>query len=121
MQDIPVRYQPVWGALMLCAAVFILAVGLLLAEPIQLVVGTVNLLVGALFLGQPWIVVTSREIQVRNLLGMTLKRHAYDSLAALTVVDGALHKDGALVIGKSFVARSDDWERVLAAVDAARS
>lgn len=120
MQDIPVRYQPLWGGLMLCAAVFILAVGLLLAEPIQLVVGTVNLLLGALFLGQPWIVVTSHEIQVRNLLGMTLKRHTYGSLAELSVVDGAIHKDGAKLLGKSFVARSDDWERVLAAVQGGR-
>ncbi|TNE91691.1 MAG: hypothetical protein EP330_04355 [Deltaproteobacteria bacterium] len=121
MAPISMRYNLAFPALLFVAGLFMLGVGLLVGELTQLVLGCMNVLLGFLFATQPMWVLTGTEIQVRNALGMTLKRHGYSSLAELEVRGGSLHRksDGSKLVGKSFVGRQADWDAVVAAVSGA--
>lgn len=120
MKPISVRYKPGFSVIMFVAGTFMLGVGLLIGEPLQLLLGTMNIALGFGFATQPIWVLTESQIQMRNLLGMTLKRHDYGSLAELEIRGSAVHRreDGKKLTSKSFVGRNDDWAAVVEAIEA---
>ncbi len=116
---IPVHYNAVFGAFMGVAALFILSVGLLISNPMSIGLGAMNGLLALGFLFQPWFVVEPGRIGVRNLLGMTLKSHDFETLADFEVRGRHLHwrADGKKVKGVGgFLVRGSDWDRLAAAV-----
>ena len=78
LDPIRIKYKPWFGILGLAAGLFVLITGLALrGRGILLVNGGILLLVGLLQLVQPVVIIVEGEIQVRNLLGMTMKRFAF--------------------------------------------
>ena len=73
---IPVRYNAVFGVGILMAGAFLLASGLFLGKFLLMTVGVINTLAGFGFATQPWFVVFPDRIEIRNMLGMTIKTHA---------------------------------------------
>ncbi len=122
MEPIPVRFNLALGiALLLCAA-FVLCTGLFLGALHLLLVGVVN---GAVAVGitfAPMFVVHPDRIEMRNLLGMTMRTHTFASLADLEIRGSKIfRKEGETkaLASASFVARGSDWDRVVAAVEGA--
>jgi hypothetical protein len=67
-------YFPIIG---LVCALFILVVGLMLGQVLQLGLGGFLLLISILQFTVPVVVIEAHEIQLRNLFGMTLRRVPY--------------------------------------------
>lgn len=88
MNGIPVRYNAVFGIGILLGGAFVLLSGLLLGKVLLLLIGVVNTLAGFGFTTQPWFVVFSDRIEIRNMIGMTLKTHRIQGLADLEVHGG---------------------------------
>lgn len=117
MAGIPVRYNQVIAIIMLVAGVFILGTGLLLGTVLQIGLGALNTLLGLGFLTQPWFVVFSDRIELRNVLGMTLKTHSIGSLEEIEVRDGKVHsRSGRFNPIGGWLARSSDLEAVAEAI-----
>lgn len=92
--NLPVRYNAAVGSVFLVLSVFILGTAMLTQTTHLLLIGGLNIGVSLGFLTQPMFVVTPGQIEMRNMLGMTLKTHDYVSLADLEI-------DGANLVRKS--------------------
>jgi hypothetical protein len=119
---IAVRYNQAWGIVGLLCSVFILGVAFLTGDLFpQAITGGILLFVSFGFLTQTVFVVAPGEVQLRNLLGMTMKRHPFSSLADLELRDGRLRVDGKPVGAGKFMLRGSDWEALGRAIEDARA
>jgi hypothetical protein len=119
---IEVRYKQAWGIVGLLCSLFILGVAFLVGKPFpQAITGGILLLVSLGYLSQPVFVVAPGEVQLRNLLGMTMKRHPFASLADLELRDGRLHVNGQPVGAGRFMVRGSDWDALGRAIEDARA
>lgn len=119
---IEVHYNKAWGIVGLVCSVFILGVAFLTGKLFpQAITGGILLFVSFGFLTQPVFVVAPGEVQLRNLFGATMKRHAFASLADLEIRGSRLHVDGKPVGAGRFMLRGSDWETLSRAIDDARS
>jgi hypothetical protein len=119
---IPVRYHAAFGLIMLVAGAFILGSSLLITGNLLLAgLGAFHILVAIGFLVQPAFVVQEKQIEVKNILGMTLKTHDV-ALADLEVRDNKLYRNGeSKALAGGFFARGDDLAKVQAAIEAKRN
>jgi hypothetical protein len=119
---IPVRYNAVFGIGILAAGAFLLASGLFLGKLMLLTVGVINTLAGFGFATQPWFVVFADRIEVRNMLGMTLKTHAV-ALSDLEVQGNRVWPKSRQAFGGlgGWLARSSDIAGVGAAIRSAQA
>lgn len=115
---IQVRYAPALGVFLLLAGVFILFGGLVTGRVLGMGLGALHTLVAIGFLTQPMFVVHTRRVEMKNILGMTLKTIDV-RLAELEVRDGALYHEGRK-IGGGMIARGADMERLTEVVNDAR-
>jgi len=88
MNGIPVRYNAIFGIGILVGGAIVLVAGLMLGKFLLLTVGIINSLAGFGFMTQPWFIVFPDRIEIKNMLGMTLRTHRISGLAALEVHDG---------------------------------
>ncbi len=115
-----VRFHLAFGVLILACAVFILFTGLALGGLHLLLLGVMNLAIGLGITVQPMFVVHDDRIEMRNLLGMTMKTHTYPSLAALEIRGRKIHRKGEdKALASALVGRGSDWEVVRAAIEGA--
>jgi hypothetical protein len=120
-RPIEIHYNRAMAAVMLLSALFILVVAFSLGKLFpQAITGGILLLVSIGFLTQPAIVVTSSEVQMRNMLGMTLKRHPFGSLAELKMRDGALYS-GERKIASRRMLDAMEWRKLELAIEKASS
>jgi hypothetical protein len=113
MSAIPVRYNKLFGAVMLLCAVFILGVAVFTRHLFpQAVTGSIILLVALGYLTQPAVVVAPGEIEVKNLLGMTLKRHELKSLAEVSLHDGRIWVGNEKIGSPQWMLNRVDCERL---------
>ncbi len=122
MEPIPVRFNLAFGIVLLVLAAFVLFTGLYTGALHLLLVGAVN---GAVALGitfAPMFVVHADRIEMRNLLGMTMRTHTFDSLADLEIRGSKIFRrsgESKALAGAGFIGRGSDWARVVAAVEGA--
>ena len=92
MTTIPLRASRGLGASFLVLGLLLLVLGLLTISDslINVVLGPVLMLVGVGYLVGTLLVVTPTEVQLRNLLGMTVRRTPIRSLADLRLDDKRL-------------------------------
>jgi hypothetical protein len=122
VQPIPVRYTPYVAVPLLLGAIFVFGTGLMLGGVQLLVIGAMNLAVALAFLVQPWFVVHPDRIEVKNLMGMTLKTHAFTKLADIDVQDGkVVSRAGQFKPVGGWLARSSDVAEVEAVTRAVAS
>ena len=86
-----IRQNRVFAIVILSCAVFILFVSFLIGPSLNLVIGFLNLFIGIQMLTKPVVVITEREIELKNLMGMTMRRVAFNSYAELEIEDGSLY------------------------------
>lgn len=113
-----VRYHPAIAPVLGAGAVFVGLSGLVTGAVHLLVIAVVNGAVAIGFAVQPWYVVKETSIEVRNLIGFTLKTHAFERLSDLEVRGSAVCRKGGEVlsgVGRSVSNRSD-WEAMAAAI-----
>lgn len=77
MQEVKVRYAVGWGVFMLVAGIFILLTAVMLGVGLQIFMGFLFSLMGILYLSSPAVVVTTHEVELKNLFGMTMRRHPF--------------------------------------------
>jgi hypothetical protein len=106
---ITVRYNPFIGGFLLICGLFIMLVGLTIAAPTSLLLGLMNTVLGLAFMIRPWFVYTGEAIEMRNVLGMTMKTYKVPNVALLTVDSGAAHYDGKKLFGFGSLASPTDW------------
>src|SRR5687767_12453121 len=117
MGPIPVGYNKIFGGVMLACALFILGVAVITRHLFpQAITGAILLLVSLGYLTQPAIVVAPKEIEVKNLLGMTMKRLAIQSLAEVSVRDGRIWAGNEKVGSPRWMLNSGDCERLEAEI-----
>ena len=88
---IEIKHNQGMAIFMLVCALFILGTSFLVGVSLNTLTGVIILLVSIGYFLQPAIVVTESGLEHRNLLGMTLRRTDYDSLADLSVeADGTI-------------------------------
>jgi hypothetical protein len=115
-----VRFHLGFGIVLVLAALFILFTGLALGGLHLLFLGALNLALGVGISLQPMFVVHDDRIEMRNLLGMTMKTHTYDSLASLEIRGRKVFRKGeSKALASALVGRGSDWEVVCGAIEAA--
>jgi membrane-bound ClpP family serine protease len=75
--DLQVKYKKIFPILILVCSIFILCVSLLTGFTPNTITGLILLLLGLLMLTRTVAVITPNEIQMMNLLGMTVKVYSY--------------------------------------------
>lgn len=95
-----IRFNIAFPIIGLCAAGFILAVSAMVGGSINTITGLILAAVSILQLTVPVVVVTADEFQMRNLLGMTLRRVPY-TLETVDVSGSVPRVEGKKVRGFS--------------------
>ncbi len=72
-----VRHNRIWSISMLIISVLSLVMGFWLWEMLELFMGFVLLILGLCFFKNPILIVTKTELELRNGLGMTLRKTTY--------------------------------------------
>jgi len=72
-----VRHNRVWSISMLIISCLSLVMGFWLWEMLELFMGFVLLVLGLFFFKNPILIVTKTELELRNGLGMTLRKTTY--------------------------------------------
>lgn len=112
MLPIKVKANPIFPIVQLIAGVFILITAIIIGDLLQLVMGSFFILIGVLFLTQPVLVVTNTEIQLRNMIGMTLKK-AFHQKQNITFDENKLMVDGKrFFVGSAFNSKKADFAKV---------
>jgi len=123
----PIRigYNKLWGAVMLLVAALGIVVYVMTGAFIQLGLGVVFAIAGALWLTRPFLIVTDGQIAVKNLMGLTLRRFPFPQLTDLEVHDGAIiigsGKDRMRLKLSTMVVSRSDIDRLGSAVAEARA
>ncbi len=112
----PIRYNAVLGALLLLLGLFTLGVGVVVTKPMLMFVGALNTFVGFGFTTRPFVVVTERGVEMKNLLGMTMRVHAV-AREHLAVRGGSIvdARSGKKLTG-GMLARREDLEALARAL-----
>ncbi len=120
MATLRVGYHKAWGVFFLVAGVADLLVYTSTRTLMHLMLGGLLLVIGVLYLSRPFLVIGDGVIQVKNLLGITMRRFSFGSLAELgvepdAIVIGEGRGSQRLKVSRLLIARSD-MQRLDAAV-----
>lgn len=123
--ELRVRYNPWMGGAFLALALFQVVVGLMIGKGLTIGLGAFFVVIATLYLSQPYFVLAGGAVQLRNLLGMTMKTIDLDELDDLMVEEegrrityagpGGVRRRVKLT---RWLARRGDWERFVVAVGA---
>ena len=111
--------QKPWIAwLLIATGLFLLIIGGLTSDIIQLIIGGMNMFIGISMLTRDIVIITETEVQVKNLLGMTLKRFPIQGYNS-HMVEGHkvfVEQDGKRVLIRALNQRGvrrQDWDRLI--------
>lgn len=74
---VQVRYGKVWSVTLIVLASVLFAMAAYLGNPLTMALGGFNLVIGILMLTRPLYVLGPGALEVKNLLGMTMKRFPF--------------------------------------------
>jgi hypothetical protein len=78
MREFYIKYNPVFPLIILAFGIIIFIAGLILS-PIYMLTGALFIILPILMLTKPIIILTEDEIQIKNMVGMTMKRYPYNA------------------------------------------
>ncbi len=93
VQPIPVHYNKALGVVILCAGLFVGGTGLLVVKPLLIGLGLLQTLIGLGYVTRPVAMVFEDRVEMKNLLGMTMRTHDVPK-RDLQVRDGKVYKKG---------------------------
>jgi hypothetical protein len=117
--EVRVHYAKGWAITIIVLASILLVMAPFVRTWMTGVVGGLNLVVGILMLTRPLYVLSEGVLEVKNLLGMTVRRYVFDSLSEFEVEpSGAIwHVDRSGARKKVRISRltvaSADWKRLV--------
>ena len=112
-----IGYNKIFGVVMLLCALFILGVAVITGKLFpQAITGSILLLLSLGYLMQPALVVATGEVEVKNLLGMTMKRHPLKSLAEVSLRDGRICVGNEKVGNPGWMLSGADCDRLAAEI-----
>ncbi|MCP4439151.1 MAG: hypothetical protein GY810_09435 [Aureispira sp.] len=112
MLPIKVKSNQIFPVIQLIAAIIILVTAFMSEDMIQLLMGSFFIFLAVMLFTQPILVVTQSEIQLKNLLGMTMRKVAYNG-KVVTLDNNKLMVDGKKVFtGSAFNCNKPDFEKV---------
>lgn len=119
MTPLTMRFKPGLGIALLVVGLLLAATSLLTSQAIGVVSGAIVALLGVLMLVNPMMKVEATEVQVRNPLGMTLRRFPISSPADLRFEGNALwHVPQNKKIGSfSFGVNKEDQKALRAQIE----
>ncbi len=113
MEPIKIHSNKVIAILCLAAGLFCLVVTAQYGGAVGVFSGSISVLFGILLLTVPTIVITDEEIQMRNIYGMTLKRHKYNA-SNTEVKDRKVYVNGKKIrIGSGGLMNPPDVKKAL--------
>jgi len=101
MRQVKVGYTPVVGTVLLVLALLNIVLGVMSHTGMSTAMGGLFTVIAILQLTMPYFVLTDGAVQLRNLLGMTVRQYVFTDLAQFEVEED----------GKRIYLRSDDGER----------
>lgn len=109
-----VRYNKVLSALLVVIGLVLLATGLATSTWTSVFPGVVMPLLGVLMLVNPWLRFEPHEVQVRNPLGMVLKRYPVNAPGQVQIQGNALYyaPTGKKIASLGFGIDAEDANRV---------
>lgn len=122
---IRIRYNRLWGPAFVVLAAVNAVVFAMTGAILQLLLGAMLLVVGVLYITQPFLVIGDGTIHAKNLVGLTIRRFQFGSLAELEVVPGGIVVGGAsgqrqrLKLSSWMIAKGD-LDRLAQAIEDAR-
>lgn len=88
---VEVRYGKGWSVTLVVLASLLIAMAAFLGNPMTLALGIFNLVIGILMLVKPLYVLGPGALEVKNLLGMTLRRYPFTNISEFEITpDGTL-------------------------------
>jgi hypothetical protein len=110
MGSITLTYNKAFGVLLLVAALFILGVAVLTGKMFpQAISGGILALASIGYLTQPAFVIAAGGVQVKNLLGMTMRTVPFSTWSELTLRDGQLYARDQRVKVARWLISASDW------------
>ena len=120
-----VGYNKVLGGILLVLALLCLVAGALARMTPTIFIGALNTLLGVLYLTRPYFVVGPNAIELKNMLGMTMRRYDFGSVGELEATpDGKtifrLEPNGHRSRLKltRWLAHRPDWQRFVGVIQA---
>lgn len=104
---------------MAIGGIFVLLTGMMIGKGLLMIIGAMNTLLGVLFATRPIMALEHDHVALKNLWGMTLKRHEFASLKELAVERNTIFRDGPegrIKVATKGMARGSDWARVVEAI-----
>ncbi|MCH2044284.1 MAG: hypothetical protein MK212_09065 [Saprospiraceae bacterium] len=113
MEILRLRNNPILPIItMVCASIIFFLNLLYLGNMMQVCLGAFLFLVGILNLVNPIAVLTDTELQLRNAIGMTLKRYRYKE-ETVEIREGKLFIGGKKLRFAGWMLRRAEWEALL--------
>ena len=106
---IKIRYHPGFGWVMTIMGGFVFLTGITIGPGVQIITGALFLLLGRSYLKNTALVITPTEVQIKNPLGMTVKRYPYTELR---IENGRLYADDRKVKMPLYMLNKKDLENV---------
>jgi hypothetical protein len=88
-----VTYQPFWAITFLALGPLNLYLGYQSDRGLNMVLGAVFLIMGILYFFSPAVVYSSTQLEMKNLLGITLKRYSFEE-DTFSVQNGRIYVNG---------------------------
>lgn len=117
------RQSPVFGGLLIVLGIALLVLASMLPDStMQMVLGIMNTLIGVLILTNPVVLIDEQEIQIRNLLGITMRRVPHGGIQNLEIQGKHVYvkQNGETTKVKSINktwTHPGDWKVMAAAID----
>ncbi len=111
------RQKPTFGYVMIVIALALLTLGALTTDTILLLLGAMNGFIGVSMLARDIVEISTAEIRIKNLLGMTLRRIPYAGIHQLSIQDGMVYLDQGdtskpiKALNQRSI-RKEDWQRL---------
>lgn len=122
--ELRVGYNPWMGGIFMILALFQVVVGAMIGKGLTIGLGVFFVVIATLYLTQPYFVLSGGVVQLRNLLGMTMKTIDLGELDDLEVEPGGRisYADGGGARRRlkltRWIAKRGDWDRFVVAIGA---
>jgi hypothetical protein len=90
-ESMKIRHNRVIAAIILILGAFVLFAGLFMKAVPSIFIGLLNVLIGIMMMVQPQLVISRSRVELKNLLGMTMKTRDFDYPSQLELEDSKFY------------------------------
>lgn len=112
MWPLKIRFNQILAIFQLVVGIFILLTALITGDGLQLIMGCFFIILGILYLTNPALVITAKEVVVKNPFGLTMKRYPYTMGDLKIEGNKILLANKKIFVAASFVIHSPDFKKL---------